>query len=94
MVSKKITQEDEKNLFEQGRAEFNRGKYDEAEKLLNQVLSVDAENLDALYFMGRVYHQKGKKKKAIEYYEKIIENDETSSRAAEAKSRLRQLGVC
>ena len=93
MVSKKITQEDIKTLFEQGRAEFNRGKYDEAEKLLNQVLSVEAENLDALYFMGRVYHQRGKKKKAIEYYEKVIEIDEASSRAAEAKSRLRQLGV-
>ena len=93
MVSKKITQADVKNLFEQGRAEFNRGKYDDAEKLLKQVLSVDAENLDALYFMGRVYHQRGKKKKAIEYYEKVIEIDEASSRAAEARSRLRQLGV-
>lgn len=93
MVSKEITSADVQSLFEKGRDEFNAGKYDEAEKLLTQVLSIEAENQDALYFMGRVYHQRGKKKKAQEYYEKVIEADDSSSRAAEARNRLSQLGV-
>lgn len=92
MVSKEITQSDLNKLFEDGRAAFNSGRYDEAKTLLTQVLSIDEENKDALYFMGRVYHQQGKNKKAKSYYEKVIELDENSSRAAEARSRLRQLG--
>ena len=85
LVSKKLTAEDVKKLFEDGRAAFNTGKYDEAEKLLNQVLSIEPENQDALYFMGRVYHQRGKKKKAKEYYDKVIEVDGNTGRATEAR---------
>ncbi len=92
MVSQKITPADVRTLFEQGRSKFNAGNYDEAENLLTQVLSVEPENQDALYFMGRVYHQRGKKKKAKEYYDKVIEVDDSTGRAAEARSRLNQLG--
>lgn len=93
MVSKEITEEDVQSLFEEGRDKFNSGNYDEAEKLLAQVLSIEEDNQDALYFMGRVYHQRGKKKKAQNYYEQVIEVDDTTSRAAEARNRLNQLGV-
>ena len=92
-VSKKITAADAQKLFEEGRKAFNSGKYSEAENLLKQVLSIDEKNLDALYFMGRVYHQTGKTKKAQSYYQKVIDTDANSSRASEAKSRLNQLGV-
>lgn len=60
---------------------------------MKQVLSIDEKNLDALYFMGRVYHQTGKTKKAQSYYQKVIDTDKNSGRASEAKSRLNQLGV-
>ncbi len=93
MVSKELTGEDVEKIFEEGRDEFNSGNYDTAERLLLQVLSIEKENQDALYFMGRVYHQRGKKKKATEYYKQVLDVDDTSSRAAEAKSRLSQLGV-
>lgn len=92
MVSKEITAEDVQTLFEEGRSKFNAGNYDEAENLLNQVLSIEPDNQDALYFMGRVYHQRGKKKKAKEYYNKVIDVDDSTGRAAEARSRLSQLG--
>lgn len=92
-VSKKITEADVQALFEEGRDEFNSGNYDSAESLLTQVLTIQPENLDALYFMGRVYHQRGKKKKAKEYYESVVQIDEDSNRAAEAKNRLSQLGA-
>ena len=92
MVSKKLTAQDVKKLFEDGRAAFNSGKYDDAEKLLLQVLSYDEKNQDALYFMGRVYHQRGKKKKAQEYYQKVLDVDDKTGRATEARTRMRQLG--
>lgn len=92
MVSKEITAEDVQTLFEEGRSKFNAGNYDEAENLLTQVLSIEPDNQDALYFMGRVYHQRGKKKKAKEYYNKVIDVDDSTGRAAEARSRLSQLG--
>lgn len=92
LVSKKLTASDVQKLFEDGRAAFNSGKYDDAEKLLTQVLSIEAENQDALYFMGRVYHQRGKKKKAKEYYQKVLDVDSTTNRAAEARNRISQLG--
>lgn len=92
MVSKEITSADVQSLFEEGRDEFNSGNYDKAEQLLSQVLTVEPENQDALYFMGRVYHQRGKKKKAKEYYNKVLEVDDSTGRAAEARNRLNQLG--
>lgn len=92
MVSKKLTADDVQKLFEDGRDAFNTGKYDDAEKLLKQVLSIDPENQDALYFMGRVYHQRGKKKKAKEYYQQVLDVDNTTGRAAEARNRISQLG--
>lgn len=91
-VSKKLTSQDVKKLFEEGRDLFNNGKYDEAERLLTQVLSIEPENQDALYFMGRVYHQRGKKKKAKEYYQKVLDVDDTTGRASEARGRISQLG--
>lgn len=92
MVSQEITSADIQKLFEDGRDAFNSGKYDEAETLLTQVLSLEPENQDALYFMGRVNHQRGKKKKAREYYNKVLEVDDSTSRAAEARNRISQLG--
>lgn len=92
MVSKKLTTQDIQKLFEDGRDAFNTGKYDEAEVLLLQVLSLEPENQDALYFMGRVNHQRNKKKKAREYYQKVLDVDDTTSRAAEARNRISQLG--
>lgn len=92
MVSKELTENDIKQLFEDGRNEFNSGNYDEAEKLLKQVIAIQSDNQDALYFMGRVYHQRGKKKKAREYYQQVIDVDNSTRRAAEARSRMNQLG--
>lgn len=45
-----------------------------------------------MYFLGRTYQQMSKPKKAIEYYEKIINDYPASARVQEASSRLRELG--
>lgn len=92
MVSKKLTEQDVQKLFEDGRAAFNSGKFEEAQNLLLQVLSIQPDNQDALYFMGRVNHRQNKKKKAKEYYQKVLDVDDKTNRAAEARNQMRQLG--
>lgn len=90
-IAKQLTNADANKLFISGRDKYNSGKYEEAIEDLTQALSIEPENLDALYFMGRVYHQKRDYDKAKEYYDKVVEIDENSSRASEAKNRLNQL---
>lgn len=92
MVSKKLTEQDVQKLFEDGRAAFNSGKFEEAQNLLLQVLSIQPDNQDALYFMGRVNHRQNKNKKAKEYYQKVLDVDDKTNRAAEARNQMRQLG--
>lgn len=78
-----------KELYEKGHRQYLSGKYEDALKTLQSVLDIDAENVDAMYFLGRTYQQIGDNEKAKEYYNKIIENYPDSSRAAEAKGRVR-----
>ena len=56
-------------------------------------MKLDPDNSDAVYFMGRLYHKQGNKEKAVEYYKKVVNKFPDSSRCAEAKNRLKELGV-
>lgn len=80
-------------LAEEGRVTYNKGKYEDALKLLQQALDMDPSNVKAIYFTGRVYHRQGDKEKAAEYYNKVINDYPDSDRVAEAKRRLRELGL-
>lgn len=80
-------------LAEEGRVTYNKGKYDEALKTLEEALKLDPANTKAIYFVGRVYHRQGDKEKAAEYYNKIINEYPDSERVTEAKRRLRELGL-
>ena len=86
-------------LYIQGRDAYNGENeyagaqdYDKAKELLEEALEYDPDNTDAMYFLGRTYQQMSKPKKAIEYYEKIINDYPASARVQEASSRLRELG--
>lgn len=92
-IARELTSADVQSLFESGRASCNSGKYEDAIRDLELALSVEPENQDVLYFLGRTYHKQNKKKKAISYYEQLLKVDDTTSRASEAKMRLRELGM-
>lgn len=79
------------DLAEEGRVVYNNGKYEEAIELLNKALSMDKDNVKAIYFLGRCYHRMGETEKAKEYYNTIITNYPDSDRAGEANSRLNEL---
>ena len=48
---------------------------DKAEKLYREVLDVDKDNIEALYFLGCIFNSKGKFAQAVKCYEKILEID-------------------
>lgn len=86
-------------MFEQGRDAYNgqgeyAGKkdYDKSIEFLTKALEYNADNADAMYFMGRCYQQQSNADKAKEYYNKIINDYPDSSRVAEAQRRMRELG--
>jgi TolA-binding protein len=71
---------------------YSSGKYDEALPLLEKSFQYNAENVDAIYFIGRSYHQKGDLDEAATYYTMLTENFPDSSRANKASSKLREIG--
>lgn len=78
-------------LAEEGRVIYNSGKYEEAVKILEKALKMDAENTKAIYFLGRCYHRQGDYEKAKEYYNNIINNYPDTERAAEAERRVKEI---
>ncbi|MDE6566805.1 MAG: tetratricopeptide repeat protein, partial [Lachnospiraceae bacterium] len=88
-----------KTYFEEGRDAYNgegeyagHKDYEKAIELLEQALTYDKTNTDAIYFLGRCYQQQSEAEKAKEYYNQIIEDYPDSSRLNEAKRRMRELG--
>lgn len=78
-------------LFINGRNLYNSGKYDEALEVLQQALEMNAENVDAIYFIGRAYHRLGDKDQAIVYYNRVINDFPDSGRVSEANKKLNEL---
>lgn len=98
-LKKKTFAKASQKCFEEGRDAYNgegeyAGKrdYDKAITLLEEALSYDKNNTDAMYFLGRCYQQKSEAEKAKEYYNTILEQYPDSARVSEAQSRLRELG--
>ncbi len=80
------------DIYEQGHTYYSQRKYEEAIEVLKQVVEMKDEKVeDALYFIGRSYHMLSDKENAKKYYEQIIEEYPDSSRASQAKTRLKEL---
>lgn len=87
------------SYFEKGRDCYNgagtySGKQDtvKAISLLKKSLKFNADNTDAMYFLGRCYQKNTNNEKAKEYYNEIINNYPDSTRVTESKSRLQEMG--
>lgn len=78
-------------LYNTGHKEYSAGKYEESIVTLEEAVAMDESNVNAIYFIGRAYHRLGDNEKAIEYYNRVIEDFSDSRRAPEAKSRLAEL---
>lgn len=78
-------------MVSQGRNEMYTS-YDTAIATFKKVLSVDKDNQEAMYCMGRCYHRKNKAKTARKWYKKAVEQDSTTTFATQAQRYLEQLG--
>lgn len=79
------------DFYQQGYNSYSKGKYDEALEHLNKAIEFDEANVDAIYFLGRTYHRLSDNDKAKEYYNVLVDKYPDSSRAREAKSKLKEL---
>jgi tetratricopeptide (TPR) repeat protein len=79
-------------LYDEGHDEYSARKYDKALELLEKSFAYNPDNVDAIYFIGRSYHQMGDLDKAATYYTKITEEFPDNSRANEAEGKLREIG--
>ncbi len=74
-------------FYRTGYNSYRRGRYDDAIRDLEISYSYYANNYvseKALYYLGRSYHKKGEKDRAIEIFKKFVETYPTSSLADDA----------
>lgn len=81
------------SLYQQGYAAYDRYRYEEAKKLLKDAYTLNKDNSNALYFLGRCYHRLGDTDKAISTYKKVLNKFPNTSRAKDAKKKLLELGI-
>lgn len=81
-----------KKLYTTGHSYYSNRKYDEALEDLNKAYAYDPQNVDAIYFIGRSYHQLSDYENAAKYYTIITEQFPDTKRASEAADKLASLG--
>ena len=62
-------------LLEQGKDYFGQAEYDKAILQFEQILIIEPNNIDALYYKGNTLSQTGKFDEAIPFYEKVLALD-------------------
>ena len=85
-----ISTKEIKALVEQGKTEMN-SSYDQAISTFKDVLALNADNQDAMAYMGRCYHLQNKKKQAVSWYKKAIAEDDTTATATQAETWMNQI---
>lgn len=80
-----------KIIYDEGHELYGDRKYEEALEKLNKAYEFDPDNLSAIYFIGRSYHQLSDFEKARSYYTILTENYPDTGRAGEAEKRLKEL---
>lgn len=78
-------------LYDIGHDYYSNRKYDEALETLTKAYEFNSQNVDALYFIGRSYHQLSDYENAANYYNMIIEQFPDSDRATKAQQQLSSL---
>lgn len=77
--------------YDEGHDLYSARKYDEALEILLEAYEYDETNVDAIYFIGRSYHQLQDYENATIYYTILTTDFPDTSRAREARSRLAEI---
>ncbi len=74
-IRKPSAQQQYSDLLSAGHKYFRKKQYDRAIKLYSAVLAKKPDNIEALYWRGRAFENKGDRQKALEDYESVITRD-------------------
>lgn len=85
-----VTESQISQLVAQGKSAM-RESYNSAISIFKNVLKLDENNQDAMYYMAYCYQKKNDNKKAKKWYEKAIEVNDTTSLATEAENHLSEV---
>ena len=69
--------------FTVGHLYYDQGNYSKAKQFLQDVLSIDQNNPQAHYYMGKIYREEGQWNKAISEFELIVNNPQLGKFAKE-----------
>lgn len=83
-VFSKVGADAVKSLYDSGYAAYERGDYETAIADLGKCYELDHGQENALYFLARSYHKSGDTENAKIYYQKVIEEQPGTRRAADA----------
>lgn len=78
-------------LRTQGISEFQLGRTEEAQKLLQQTLDLTPSDPEALYYMGRINHVQGFYEQAFYYYQCALDVDPSFEPARKWLARAQEL---
>ncbi len=78
-------------LAANGNDAYNNGEYTNAIDYYKKVLRLDNANVDALYYIGSCYQRLADLDNAMAYYNRVINEFPTSSRAADASENVKQM---
>lgn len=79
------------DLYNEGHGQYSNGNYEDALATLNKAYEYNPTDVNAIYFIGRTYHQMEDYDKAREYYNILTEEYPATGRAREATSRLQEI---
>lgn len=77
--------------YRKGHNLYSSKKYQEALTELESAYNYDKDNMDAIYFIGRSYHQLDDKENAAKYYNLLIDDFPGTERAKLATEQMRTL---
>ncbi len=87
-VFSKVGADAVKSLYDSGYAAYEGGDYETAIADLKKCYELDNGQENALYFLARSYHKSGDTENAKIYYQKVIEEQPGTRRAADAASLM------
>lgn len=76
------------DLLEKAKDCYNKGEYKKAASIFNEIIEVDPNSIDALFFLANIFHINGEIGKAIKAFNKVITLDATHTDAAISLSVL------
>lgn len=78
-------------LYRDGYTDYEARRYEEALDKLLKAHEYNSTNVDAIYFLGRIYERQDNDAKAKEYYTILVDEYPATRRGTQAKTRIKNL---